>query len=481
MICELQQKSYSLRAAVEEREREIAQRRGVERELRRSEEFAKRILESSIDCVKVLDLEGRLEYMNPAGQKALEIEDMGPVLGSRWVEFWAKKDRPRAEAAVVAARIGGVGSFVGDSSTVSGLQKTWDVKIAPALGDDGEVERSIAVSRDITELRLAQQAIIQAEKLGAAGRLAATVAHEINDPLEAVTNLIFLAKTTEGLPEGVRCDLDIADRELARVAQIAQQTLGFYKDNSKLRCVGVGEAVSDVITIYERKARHKRLTIEVKFDTDLKVFAKQGELKQSLSNLFTNAIDASKAGGTIWLRAQAAKNRVSGREDGVRITIADNGSGMPSEVQDKIFKPFFTTKQDIGTGIGLWVTKCLIEQQGGYMRFRSRQGQHSGTVISFFLPSPTEEETVNMSSPALFNAGRAQLPHAQSRILSAPTKRPAVPHWETFDGQPLRWPPDRPTEPDIVCNCEYADDRRSSLQNQSGPVIGAGILRRKDF
>jgi PAS domain S-box-containing protein len=393
MVCDLQQKAYSLQSAVEGLEREVAQRHEVEKGLRRSEEFVKKILENSIDCVKVLDLEGRLEYMNPPGQKALEIEDMSRVLGCRWADFWKEEDRPRAEAAVEVARKGGVGSFRGDCPTIGGLQKSWDVKITPAFGCDGEIGRLVAVSRDITELKCAQRAVIQAEKLGAAGRLAATVAHEINNPLEAVTNLIFLAKTSQGLPEEVRLHLDVADRELARVAQIAQQTLGFYKDTSKVKWVNVAEVVNDVITIYDRKVRNKRLKIEVAVDAELTIFAKQGELKQTLSNLFANAIEASQDNGTVWLRAQATKNWTNGIEPGVRVTLADNGSGMTPEVQRRIFEPFFTTKTDIGTGIGLWVTKCLIEQQGGYMRFRSRQGQNAGTAMSFFIPLTSHQPT----------------------------------------------------------------------------------------
>jgi signal transduction histidine kinase len=147
------------------------------------------------------------------------------------------------------------------------------------------------------------------------------------------------------------------------------------------------------MTIYERKARSKQLQIEISVDTSMKVFAKQGELKQALSNLVANAIDASNTGGKLWLHAHASKNWTNGREDGLRITLADNGSGMSEDVQRKIFKPFFTTKQDVGTGIGLWVTKCLIEQSGGYLRFRSKQGQHPGTVMSFFVPRKPHEQS----------------------------------------------------------------------------------------
>ncbi len=388
MVSSLQQKAQTLQAAVAGREREITQRKHVEEKLRQSEQFAKKVVESGIDCVKVLDLEGRLEYMSPPGQKALEIDDITPFLGRPWVEFWSEEDRPAAEAAVITARAGAVGSFRGGSPTLGGMQKSWDVKITPALDKEGKPERLIAVSRDVTELKCAQRAVIRAEKLAATGRLAATIAHEINNPLEAVTNFIYLAKTSEGVPEEVCRHLEIADQELARVAQIAQQTLGFYRDNAKQKWLSVSEVIRDVMMIFQRKLDHKRLKVEVSAGAELKLYAKQGELKQALSNLIANSIDASKEGGKLSLRAHRTKNWTRGMEDGVRITLADSGSGMPPEVQRRLFVPFFTTKSDAGTGIGLWVTKTLIEKQGGYMRFRSRQGHKAGTVISFFLPCP---------------------------------------------------------------------------------------------
>lgn len=391
MVSSLQQKSQTLSAVVEAREQEIAQRKRVEEKLRRSEEFSRKIVESSIDCVKVLDLEGRLEYMNPPGQKALEIDDISQFLGRRWIDFWSEQDHPRAEAALAVAQAGGTGSFHAECPTLRGVPKSWDVKITPVLGNDGEIERLIAVSRDISELKYAQMAVMQAEKLAATGRLAATIAHEINNPLEAVTNFIYLAKTSEGVPEDVFRYLEIADQELARVAQIAQQTLGFYRDNSKHRWVSVADLIGDVMIIYQSKLRYKRLETEISADPELKIFTKQGEFKQALANLVANAIDASTDGGKLWLRAQTAKDWINGLQDGVRITLADNGSGMTPEVQRQIFVPFFTTKADIGTGIGLWMTKSLVEKQGGYMRCRSRQGEHSGTVMSFFLPQPRQD------------------------------------------------------------------------------------------
>jgi signal transduction histidine kinase len=284
------------------------------------------------------------------------------------------------------AAAGGVGSFQGECSTRSGARKWWDVKIAPARDADGRIDRLIAVSRDLTELRMAQSAAIHAEKLATAGRMAASIAHEINNPLEAVTNFIFLAQAAEGVPDEVRRYLDLADRELTRVAHIARQTLGFYRSTSVNRWLTVTDLVRDALIIYERRLRNKDLSVEVSVDPDLQIYGKDGELRQALLNLVANAIDACHSGGRIWIRAQKNKNWTNGAEGGIRFTMADNGVGIPQEIQPRIFLPFFTTKTDVGTGIGLWVTKCLIEQRGGYVRFRSRQGDRGGTVMSFFLP-----------------------------------------------------------------------------------------------
>jgi signal transduction histidine kinase len=126
-------------------------------------------------------------------------------------------------------------------------------------------------------------------------------------------------------------------------------------------------------------------------DNELTFYGNQGELRQALSNLVANAIDASNEGGKLWLRAHRTRSWANGMEKGIRVTLADNGCGMAPEVQHQIFAPFFTTKVDIGTGIGLWVTKGLVEKHGGYLRFRSRQGERAGTVMSLFLPGRNDE------------------------------------------------------------------------------------------
>jgi PAS domain S-box-containing protein len=376
----------STQAVMKGREEEIAKLKSVEAQLHRTEEFAQRIVECSGDSVSVLDLEGRVEYISPPGVRALEIEHAMDLVGRRWVEFWKPQDQAQAESALAQARSGDMGSFRGDSTTARGNSRCWDVKITPARDADGRVERLIVVSRDITELRIAQQALIEAERQATAGRMAATIAHEVNNPLEAVTNFIYLAMTTNGLPETAAHHLEIADRELTRAAQITRRILGFYRGRSRNEWVRVSELIQDVITIYGRKLLDKELTTSISVDPELEVYSNDGELRQMLLNLTANAIDASYQGGKLWFRAHRTKGGKGISGGGMRITVADNGCGMSAPVKQRIFAPFFTTKSGSGTGIGLWVTKCLIEHQGGYVRFRSRQGKESGTVMTLFLP-----------------------------------------------------------------------------------------------
>jgi PAS domain S-box-containing protein len=244
----------------------------------------------------VFSLEGRLEYISPAGIRALEMDGAASLLGRLWVDFWNPEDRSRAEAAFAAARGGGAGSFVGELTTQHGNRKWWDVKIAPALDPSGNVERIIAISREITELRLAQKAAIEAERQAAAGRMAGTIAHEINNPLEAVTNFIYLAMTTEGVPEDAIRHLQIADRELGRAAQISRQTLGFYRGGSIRQRVSVSELFQDILTIYSRKIHARQLNVRIGSIHPSRL-RRDGELRQVLLNLAANAVDASRQGG----------------------------------------------------------------------------------------------------------------------------------------------------------------------------------------
>jgi PAS domain S-box-containing protein len=262
------------------------------------------------------------------------------------------------------------------------------LSISPVRDEYGNIVGASKIARDITESKKMERALHLTEKLAAAGRLAATVAHEINNPLESVTNFIYLSRIDAGLPANVRRYLDHADQELARVAHIARQTLGFYRDTARPAWIELSKIVDDLFTVYQRKLANKNIAFGKKVVPGLRVFGVEGELKQVLSNLIANAIDASPLNSRISVHARTTM-AADGRQC-VHLLVADRGVGIAPEHRQNLFSPFFTTKKEVGTGLGLWITKELVEKAGGSIRLRSRVGDRSGTVVALTFPLPNE-------------------------------------------------------------------------------------------
>lgn len=250
------------------------------------------------------------------------------------------------------------------------------------MAKGSEVTGMTGVVQDITARKMQEAALRQSEKLAATGRLAATIAHEINNPLEAVTNLIYLVKTDPELPPHLVQMMQTADSELARVGQIAQQTLGFYRDTTHPAEIDLSSLLSAVVNLFARKLEHKKLQYTMDLEPDLRLFGFAGEMRQIFSNLLVNAIDATSS-GTIHLRA---RSRNLGGHAGVVVLLSDPGSGIPHHLRKRMFSPFFTTKQTVGTGLGLWVTRGMVEKHGGKIHFRSRTAHPTGTVFRVHLP-----------------------------------------------------------------------------------------------
>ena len=248
----------------------------------------------------------------------------------------------------------------------------------------GEPTGITGTLQDITPRKNQEESLRTTEKLAATGRLAATIAHEINNPLEAVTNLIYLAKTDPITPPAVSRMLETADSELARVSQIAQQTLGFYRDTTRPVTVDLNELLQAVVDLFDRKLAGKRIHCTLDLQPGLSVVGLQGEIRQVVSNLLVNAIDASDSGGS-HIRIRARQRRRDGHH-GVSLIVSDQGTGIPQGVRHRLFTPFTTTKQSLGTGLGLWVTQGMVEKHGGSVRFRSRTASPSGSVFRVFLP-----------------------------------------------------------------------------------------------
>jgi len=257
----------------------------------------------------------------------------------------------------------------------------------PLKDANGDIVEWFGTASDISERKRTEEALLRSEKLATLGRLAATIAHEINNPLEAITNTLYLARVSSEDPVGVRHYLDLADDELKRVAHITRQTLGFYRESSAPTAVSVDTVLDAAEDLLRAKIKAKRVSVEKQYGIDRQVTAVAGELRQVFSNLLANSLDAIEEQGAIKLRISRAPWLDHGPQR-IRVTIADNGKGIDAATLPRIFEPLFTTKEATGSGLGLWVSKQIVEKHGGSIRVRSNpQKPRNGTVISIFLPA----------------------------------------------------------------------------------------------
>ncbi|HEU5402206.1 MAG TPA: ATP-binding protein, partial [Terriglobales bacterium] len=243
------------------------------------------------------------------------------------------------------------------------------------------------ISRDITQRRLAERALRQADKLATTGRLAAAIAHEINNPLESLTNLLYLLLSHPTLDETARFYAQTAEEELNRTAYITRQMLSFHRSADSPLPVNVGKILDSVVDLYMPLIQSQAISIVRNYETNATVEGVPGELKQVFSNLLRNAIEAAGEGGKVRLHVYVSQDWRNPERRGVRIVIADNGHGIPAGLRSRIFDPFFTTKGEGGTGLGLWVGVGILQKRNGSIRFRSNSDSgRSGTVFSVFLP-----------------------------------------------------------------------------------------------
>jgi|SRR5208282_276599 PAS domain S-box-containing protein len=251
----------------------------------------------------------------------------------------------------------------------------------------GKIVGTSAIARDISAEKQSEEAIRRSEKLATAGRLAVSIAHEINNPLEAVVNLLYLARHDSS--HSVEY-LTQAEQEVGRVARLAQQTLGFVRDTSSPGSMDPAAIMDEILQLYSRKLEGRQIRVTRRYRSSCEIGGYSGELRQLLANLLVNAVDAMADGGSLQVRVAAGRDWSNGRE-GVRITMADNGSGIARDKLRQIFEPFYTTKKDGGTGLGLWVSRGIVQKHGGSIRVRSRaDGRATGTVFLIFLPQQLE-------------------------------------------------------------------------------------------
>src|ERR1700744_192992 len=252
------------------------------------------------------------------------------------------------------------------------------VTISPIRNSTGEVIGASKIARSIAERKKLERQLIQSEQLAATGRMAATIAHEINNPLASIMNLIFLARQDGASSEEVQRYLTTAESELERVSHIARQTLGYYRDSASPKEIYLHDSMENVLAVYRQKLLNHGITVDSKFNDLRKTFAHSGEIIQIFSNLVSNAIDAMPYGGTLSISIAPAMQLEGDR---IQIVIGDTGCGIKRENLQKVFDPFFTTKGSLGTGIGLWVSKQLVERHGGQISISSStEPRDSGTI-----------------------------------------------------------------------------------------------------
>jgi PAS domain S-box-containing protein len=349
------------------------------------------IVASSDDAIVSKDLRGVVTSWNASAEKmfGFSAEEMIGEPITKIIPPELHADETRILSTI--ARGERIEHFETVRVTKYGERVEVSLTVSPLKDETGKIVGAAKIARDITQRKKAENALHTAERLASVGRLAATIAHEINNPLEALTNLVYLARHAENQEDAQRY-LVGAEEELERVSHLTRQTLGFYRETKTASKVRIGSLVTPLLTVFGSRTRNKGVEISAEVDDDPEINAVPGEIRQLVANLVGNSIDAVNGGGRIRVRVSAAKRRGATPAEGVRITVADNGSGISRELRAQLFEPFFTTKKEVGTGLGLWVCKSIVEKHRGVIRVKSstRPGK-SWTVFSVFLPLDADE------------------------------------------------------------------------------------------
>jgi PAS domain S-box-containing protein len=258
------------------------------------------------------------------------------------------------------------------------------VTISPIRDESGKIIGASKIARDISDRKRLERLLVEAEKLAVNGRMAAAIAHEINNPLESLMNLVYLARQNSVQSSKAYQYLVTAEEELERVSHIARQTLGYYRDTGAPAPLYLHELLQNVLTVYQSKLISSNIATDAHFEDNEKITIRKGELMQVFSNIVANAIDAMPKGGRLTV-CTGIVGRSQGR--GVEVAVRDSGVGIRPEQLERVFEPFFTTKGDLGTGVGLWVARQLVTNRGGDITLTSsREPGTSGTEVNIFLP-----------------------------------------------------------------------------------------------
>ncbi len=356
-----------------------------------SEERLRTTLTSIGDGVIVCDPEGRVELLNNVAQELTGWSQTEAFRRPLEDVFHIVNEASRELVETPVAKVKRLQRVVGLANHTilirrNGTEINIDDSGAPIYKRSGALSGIVMVFRDITHERRAQDALLATEKLAVAGRLAATIAHEIHNPLDSVVNLLYLMRDETDTVTSHHY-LDLAQQELGRMGQISRAMLGLYREAKSAITIDIKEMLESVLVLLDRQLKNKTIHVENQIADGLRVEGYPAELRQVFTNLVANAVDACSANGSITISATRSSARDGSSRPGVVIQVADTGSGIEPAALERIFQPFFTTKGEGGTGLGLWVSKGIIEKHGGTIDIRSSIiPQDQGTTITVFLP-----------------------------------------------------------------------------------------------
>jgi two-component system CheB/CheR fusion protein len=376
---------------------DITERRQMVDTLRASEERFRTLFNLGPVAVYYCDVSGTIQNYN---RRAAELWGRTPATGDTDEQFCGshKLFRPDGTfmphnecpmAEVLSGKIQEARNQEVIIEREDGSRVVVVVNIRRLTNNDGEITGAINCFYDISDRKLTEAALIKSEKLAVAGRLAATLAHEINNPLQAVANLVSIWAQSPGLSAESQGYAAMAESELLRVSHLTQQSLSFYRESTSPISVNLDEMIESILTIFNKRIEAKRIHLTSRYQsggTTIKTYP--GEIRQVFSTMLLNAMEAVDEGGAIGVRVRKASHSQNPAIKGLRITVSDNGAGIPAANIPRIFEPFFTTKGDNGTGLGLWVASGIVDRLGGSILTRSsvHPGKR-GTCFSIFLPA----------------------------------------------------------------------------------------------
>ncbi len=338
------------------------------------------IVNSSDDAIIAKDLNGIITHWNAAAERLFGFK-AEEIIGQSVLTIIPSELHDEERTILASLKAGQkIDHYETERLRKDGSRVAVSITISPIKDEKGRIIGASKIARDISERKKVQEALIQSEKLAATGRMAAALAHEVNNPLAAVTNLAYLISTDDSLSEATRKYTQMLMAEIARASEMTKQGLAFYRDSGKQSTFDVRELIEDVVKVYRPILNKRGIEVSADYRCFASLFGYASEIRQVFANLFLNAMDAVPDGGRII-------TRVDVKNSSVHITFADNGYGIPPETRAHLFEPFITTKGAKGNGLGLWVSKGIVEKHGGRISVRSSTGVgRSGTVFSVLLP-----------------------------------------------------------------------------------------------